>query len=106
MVVFDRLRPAGQRDPYGVEQAKTHLRTALAMIDRDIAGRTWIMGDAFTMADCAAAPALFYADKIIPLRESHPELAAYLGRLVRRPSFTRVLKEAKPYFAMFPQDAA
>jgi glutathione S-transferase len=105
-VVFDRLRPADQRDPYGVEQAKAQLRTALDMINRDVAGKTWIMGDAFTMADCAAAPALFYADKIIPLKHSHAEAAAYLGRLVRRPSFTRVLKEAQPYFAMFPQDDA
>jgi glutathione S-transferase len=105
-VVFDRLRPADQRDPYGVDQAKTHLRTTLDMIERDIAGRTWIMGDDFTMADCAAAPALFYADKIIPLKDNHRQAAGYLGRLVRRASFLRVLKEAKPYLAMFPKDDA
>jgi glutathione S-transferase len=111
-VVFDRLRPADKRDPYGVEQAKIQLRTALDMIGQnliegDLAGRTWIMGDDFTMADCAAAPALFYADTIIPLQDSHPNVAAYLGRLTRRPSFTRALQEAKPYFALFPQgDAA
>lgn len=105
-IVFDRLRPSGQRDPYGVEQTKAHLRTTLDMIERDIASKTWIMGDDFTMADCAAAPALFYADKITPLKENHPQVAAYLGRLMRRPSFMRALKEAKPYFAMFPQDDA
>jgi glutathione S-transferase len=109
-VVFDRLRPKDKRDPYGVEHAKAHLRTTLDMIERDIAGRTstkpWVMGEDFTMADCAAAPALFYADKITPLKDNHPQVAAYLGRLMRRPSFLRVLKEAKPYFGMFPQESA
>lgn len=105
-VVFDRLRPAGQRDPLGVEQAKSQMRTALDVVDRDIAGKTWIMGDDFTMADCAAAPALFYADKITPLKDNHANVAAYFGRLVRRPSFMRVLKDAKPYFGMFPQESA
>lgn len=105
-VVFDRLRPAEQRDPYGVEQAKAQIRTALDMIERDIAGRTWMMGDDFTMADCAAAPALFYADKLAPLRHSHANVAAYLERLRLRPSFARVLKEAEPYFKFFPQEDA
>jgi glutathione S-transferase len=109
-VVFDRLRPKDKRDPYGVEHAKAHLRTTLDMIERDIAGRTstkpWVMGEDFTMADCAAAPALFYADKITPLKDNHPQVAAYLGRLMRRPSFMRVLKEAKPYFALIPKDDA
>jgi glutathione S-transferase len=109
-VVFDRLRPADRRDPYGVDQAKAKLRIALDMIERDIAGKTpaarWIMGEDFTMADCAAAPALFFADKIIPLQAGHPNVAAYLARLIRRPSVLRVLKEAKPYLAMFPQNDA
>ena len=81
-------------------------QSKLDMIERDIAGRRWVMGDDFTMADCAAAPALFYADKIIPLKPDHPQVAGYLGRLIRRPSFMRVLKEAKPYLAMFPADDA
>ncbi len=105
-VVFGRLRPEGQRDPYGVEQAKTHLCVALDMIERDLTGKTWIMGDDFTMADCAAAPALFYADKIVPLKPDRPQLAGYLERLMQRPSFMRVLDEAKPYLHMFPQDDA
>ncbi|MGD9922795.1 MAG: glutathione S-transferase family protein [Pseudorhodoplanes sp.] len=108
-VVFDRRRPADKRDPYGVEHAKAHLRTTLDMIERDIAGRpsvAWIMGENFTMADCAAAPALFYADKVMPLNDGHPHVAAYLGRLMRRASFLRVLKEAKPYLDMFPKDDA
>jgi glutathione S-transferase len=102
-IVTDRLRPEGRRDPHGVEEARALLRTALGMIDADMAHRTWATGDAFTMADCAAAPALFYADEVLPLAESHRNAAAYLGRLRERPSFARVLAEAEPYFRLFPQ---
>ena len=62
------------------------------------------MGDAFTMADCAAAPALFYADKIAPLLPAYPNVAAYLGRLTQRPSYARALQEAEPYFKFFPKE--
>jgi glutathione S-transferase len=65
-IVGDRLRPPGKNDPHGVEQARTQLQTAYGMIDREMAAKTWAMGDAFTMADCAAAPALFYANKVLP----------------------------------------
>ncbi|MEJ0044375.1 MAG: glutathione S-transferase C-terminal domain-containing protein [Rhizomicrobium sp.] len=68
-------------------------------------GGHWVMGEAFTMADCAAAPALFYADKVMPLAGGFPKTTAYLRRLSGRPSFARVLKEAEPYFAMFPAEA-
>jgi glutathione S-transferase len=61
------------------------------------------MGDAFSLADCAAAPALFYANEVLPFGESHKKVAAYLDRLKARPSYARVLKEAEPYFAMFPR---
>jgi glutathione S-transferase len=101
-IVTDRIRPAGRSDPHGVEEARALLRTALGMVDAEMAGRTWAVGEAFTMADCAAAPALFYADKVMPLGEGHPHAAAYLGRLTQRPSFARVLAEAEPYFKMFP----
>ena len=101
-IVTDNLRPAGANDPHGVEQAKALLQTSLGMADRDMAGKTWAMGETFTMADCAAAPALFYADKVMPFRETHRHAAAYLGRLMQRPSFARVLDEAQPYFNMFP----
>jgi len=101
-IVTDKLRPAGANDPHGVEQAKALLQTSLGMIDRDMAGKTWAMGETFTMADCAAAPALFYADKVMPFRETHRNAAVYLERLMQRPSFARVLDEAQPYFKMFP----
>lgn len=101
-IVTDRIRPAGRNDPHGVEEARTLLRTALDMVEAEMSAKTWAVGETFTMADCAAAPALFYADKVAPFGETHRHAAAYLGRLMRRPSFVRVLAEAQPYFKMFP----
>lgn len=101
-IVGDRLRPTGQKDPLGVEQARATLRTAYALVERDMASRTWAAGERFSMADCAAAPALYYADRVQPLRQDYPNAAAYLRRLEQRPSFARVIAEAEPYFAMFP----
>jgi len=102
-IVGDRLRPEGKRDPYGVEEAKARLKSCYGMIDREVAVKTWAMGDSFSLADCAAAPALFYANEVLPFEE-HANLAAYFGRLKGRPSCARVLKEAQPYFAMFPKE--
>jgi glutathione S-transferase len=99
---WDLLRPAGQRDPYGVEQARTLLLTAYDMIERRMADREWAAGDDFSMADCAAAPALFYAEDRVPFGE-RPHLIAYLDRLKARPSYARALKEAEPYFHMVPR---
>jgi glutathione S-transferase len=109
-VVTDRLRPAGQNDPHGVEQARALLQTACGMIEQEIATKAatrngtqvWAMGEAFSMADCAAAPALYYADLVMPLRPAFKNTAAYLDRLMQRPSFARAVKEAEPYRAMFP----
>jgi glutathione S-transferase len=103
-VVTDRLRPAGQNDPYGVEQARAQLRTAYGMIDEDMATKTWAMGDAFTMADCAAAPAMSYANRVVPFGDTHKNAAAYFRRLMERPSFARAVKEAQPYLALFPKE--
>jgi glutathione S-transferase len=103
-IVGDRRRPPGQRDPYGVEQAKSRLQTAYGMIDEDMAAKTWAMGDAFSMADCAAAPALFYANLVMPFGDTHKNIAAYFGRLMERPSFARAVGEAKPYFHLFPNE--
>jgi glutathione S-transferase len=99
---WDLLRPEGQRDPYGVNQARDLLLTAYDMIDRRMADRDWAAGEAFSMADCAAAPALFYAEGRVPFGE-RPHLAAYLDRLKARPSYARALKEAEPYFHMVPR---
>lgn len=102
-VVTDRLRPEGKNDPFGVEEARNMLLTAYGMIEQDMAGKTWAMGEQFTMADCAAAGALFYANSQVPMPASHKNAAAYLQRLMARPSYARVLKEAEPYFKMIPQ---
>jgi glutathione S-transferase len=101
-IVIDKLRPEGSHDPFGVEAARAQLRSAYAWLEGELQGRTWAMGEAFTLADCAGAPGLFYADKVEPFAAGHPVLAAYLERLKARPSFVRVLVEAEPYFAMFP----
>ena len=107
-IVTDRLRPTGKNDAYGVEQARAKLATACAMVDQGMAGKTlsdkpWVMGDSFTMGDCAAAPALFYANMVLPLAATYRNTAAYLDRLTQRPSFARALKEAEPYFVMIPK---
>jgi len=103
-VVLDRIRPEGARDPFGVEEARALMATALDMVDREIEGRTWAAGEEFTLADCAAAPALFYADRVSPLAGAHPNALALLQRLKARPSFARVLAEAEPYFQYFPSE--
>jgi glutathione S-transferase len=102
-IVGDRIRPEGNKDPHGVEEAKARLRTAYGMIDQQMATQQWAMGEAFSLADCAAAPALFYANEVLPFGDTHSNVAAYFGRLKARPSHARVLKEAEPYFAMFPR---
>jgi len=102
-IVGDRLRPEGKKDPHGVEEARARLWASYGMIEREMATRTWAMGDVFSLADCAAAPALFYANEVMPFGEGHANVAAYFGRLKAQPSYARVLKEAEPYFAMFPR---
>lgn len=103
-IVIDRLRPDGKRDAFGVEQAKAQLRQAYDVLERELANKTWMLGNAFTLADCAAAPALFYASTVVPFAAGDRNLPAYLDRLMARPSFARVLAEAEPYFPNFPLD--
>ncbi|MGX1110620.1 MULTISPECIES: glutathione S-transferase family protein [Bradyrhizobium] len=103
-VVGDRLRPAGRKDPHGVAEARAQLRTSYAILDQQCAQGGWMMGERFSLADCAAAPTMFYGNKVEPIGDGHRHLAAYLERLMGRPSFARVLKEAEPYFGMFPQE--
>jgi glutathione S-transferase len=102
-VIGDRMRPADKKDPHGVEDAKTRMRTAYDMIEEDMSTKTWAMGDTFTMADCAAAPALFYGNMALPFVDTHKNVTAYFGRLKERPSFARALKEAEPYFHLVPR---
>ena len=101
-IIADRLRPADAKDPTGVAEARALASTALGVFEARMAGRTWAVGDDFTMADCAALPALFYLNKVEPLTGRWPICEAYLARLAERPSGARVLSEAQPYFHMFP----
>lgn len=101
-IVTDRLRAEGERDARGVADARESLRDAYDLIERRMADRSWAVGGDFGLADCAAAPGLFYASIVAPFAATHPATAAYLERLISRPSFARVLAEAKPYFGSFP----
>jgi len=100
VVVRDVLRPEGSRDPLGVQRARDTLRTAYGLLEARLQGRTWAAGDAFTLADCAAAPALFYAARVEAFHQ--PRLRAYFERLLARPSVARVVEEARPFMHMFP----
>ena len=99
-VVDERMRPQDKHDPFGAEQSRDRIRAGYDLIAPMIAG-PWAMGESFTLADCAALPALFYADYAVSLAD-WPALAAYLARLKARPSVARVLAEAEPFFQYFP----
>jgi glutathione S-transferase len=101
-IVTDRIRPVGQSDACGVAEARATLATAYAMIEGQVAPHRWAIGDEFTLADCAAAPALFYATIVHPPGEGFPHLNAYRDRLLARHSVKRVIDEARPFFPMFP----
>jgi glutathione S-transferase len=98
----DRLRAEGERDPQSVAKARDTLLTAYALIDRQLEGRTWVAGDAFSMADCAAAPSLFYALTYVPLLQQHGRLSAYFARLMDHPAVARTVDEARPWFQFYP----
>ena len=104
-IMEDRLRPQGSKDPHGVESARAQLRTSYGMIEAQMVAGPWAMGEQFTIADCAALPALFYGSMVEPFPATHSGLAAYFERLKARPSVARVIKEAGPYFAMVPKES-
>jgi glutathione S-transferase len=100
-IVGDRLRAEGEPDPRGVADARATLATAYDMLDRHFRDKTWTVGETFSIAECAAAPALFYADTLSSV-DAHPHLSAYFDRLMNRPSVQRTLAEARPYFQYYP----
>lgn len=102
-IVGDRLRPAEARDPHGVDEALALLDRVYGWLDGELDKRTWAAGEQFSLADCAAGPALHYAAKVRRFGEHRAALIAYLARIEARPSFARVLSEAAPYAHMFPQ---
>lgn len=102
-IVGDALRPDDSSDPVGVAEARETLGRAYGLLDAGLTGRFWSAGPAFSLADCAAAPALFYARVVQPWDESGlHELTRYYGRLMHRPSVARVVDEARPYRDLFP----
>ena len=103
--VFAALRPDGQRDPHGVEQAMAQLRTAYDWLEANIGDGPWAAGRDFTLADCAAAPSLFYADWVQEIGRERPKLAAYRARLLAHPMVARAVDEARPYRSFFPLGA-
>jgi glutathione S-transferase len=102
-IVGDALRPEAGRDAYGVDEAYAALDRAYAMLDWHLSGREWLAGAAFTLADCAAAPALYYGRVVHRWDEQRDrQLTRYFGDLVARASVARVIDEARPYRALFP----
>jgi glutathione S-transferase len=104
-IVFNALRPQADRDPYGVDEARAMLDTAYGWLDGVMAQREWAAGDAFSLADCAAAPALFYADWTHAIAANFTNVIAYRRRLLARPSFARCVDEARPFRPYFPLGA-
>jgi len=105
MIVFDAMRSDEARDPQGVDRSRALLDQAYAWLDERMAGRTWACGDAFSLADCAAAPSLFYADWTHEIGDRFPAVRAYRSRLLARPSFARAVDAARPYRSFFPLGA-
>ena len=101
--VKDCFRPEDGKDPIGVEEAKAQLAKTYSILDAHLADRggDWVTGEPFTLADCGAGPALFYANIVQPFA-GRPQLEAYYARLLARPSFARAVEEARPYRSFFP----
>lgn len=100
--VLDRLREEHARDAQGVQEAAAIIDTAYAMLERHLSDRRWMGGEEFSLADCSAAPALFYAGVVHPFPEDGGFLRGYFDRLMARPSVRRTYEEARPYFQYFP----
>lgn len=103
-IATDPLRPDESRDSFGVEAAHGALDTAYDWIEGQL-GEPWAAGDRFTLADCAAAPSLFYADWVHPIGDARPRLGAYRARLLAHPAVSRCVDEARPFRPLFPLGA-
>lgn len=103
--VFNAIRPAEQRDPFGVDKAMAQLRIAYDWLEENLGDGQWAVGEQFTLADCAAAPALFYADWVEEIGPGRPRLGAYRARLLAHPVVARAVDEGRPYRAYFPLGA-
>jgi glutathione S-transferase len=99
------MRPEGKGDEYGAELGRKNLATAYDWLEANLPDSGWAAGDSFTLADCAAAPALFYADWVERIGDSRPKLNAYRARLLAHPQVSRAVEEARPYRPYFPLGA-
>ena len=104
-LVADAMRLEGSKDPAGVADAVATLDGIYPWLDARLAGREWLAGDRFSLADCAAAPALFYADWVRPIPQTCAALRAYRSRANLRPSVARAIEAARPYRSFFPLGA-
>jgi glutathione S-transferase len=104
-LVADRMRTDTERDIKGVADARRMLDVAYGWLEEQLVPDSWACGASFSLADCSAAPALFYADWVHPLGDRFPGVLAYRGRLLARHSVARVVDEARPYRKLFPQGA-
>jgi glutathione S-transferase len=105
LAVFNAIRPEDSRDPYGVARAMGRLRTAYDWLEENLGDGPWAVGEEFTLADCAAAPSLFYADWVEEIGLGRPRLSAYRARLLAHPVIKRAVDEARPYRSYFPLGA-
>jgi glutathione S-transferase len=103
--VADKIRPNGNSDPFGVEKARGDLHTAYDWLEVNLGDGPWAVGNSLTMADCAAAPSLFYADWIEEIGPDRPRLAGYRARLLAHPVVARAVDEGRPYRHYFPLGA-
>jgi glutathione S-transferase len=104
-LVADRMRTEAERDAKGVADARTMLDIAYGWLEQQLAPHAWASGSTFSLADCSAAPALFYADWVHPVGDRFPAVLAYRGRVLARPSVARVVDEARPFRKLFPKGA-
>ena len=103
--VFEVLKTDGSRKLQVLAEAKTALDRAYAWLEQRLQGRTWAAGDSLSLADCAAAPSLFYADWVHIIADTYPTLRAYRSRLLAWPAFARAVNEARPFRNYFPLGA-
>lgn len=103
--VREALRPDGGRKEEALARSAGALDAAYGWLEGRLAGRTWAAGDRFSMADCAAAPSLFYADWVHQIGDAFPTVRAYRARLLARPSFARAVDEGRPFRSFFPLGA-
>jgi glutathione S-transferase len=99
-LLFQGLKPESEQDPERIEKARSNIATMYGFMENEFANQAFSNGEEFLMSDCAAAPALFYAQQVAPFSE-HENICGYWERLIARPSIQRTQEEASPYLEAF-----